>query len=272
MTELEMPDQVYANVDGIVVFKQLGVKICMDTVGKEDYYEWLDRASSTIGRRITGATVVEKPDARVLPPLNTAIYYDTLDYRVLPTGSLIRTSCNRITHAFCAFKNARDEHGIREDYRYVFQGDEKRLIQLAPNSDEAVAIVLRLLCRKDIVQPGTYFERSMAIQCEDLSPTVCLEDLRYTFFVWLDGQDTLRCSLDQFDVSNLRLPEGERTTRHLAEVELSIYPRIDPKVARDPRVVELITVLEKDLCSEFRVSVTKDIKYQRAARALMLTP
>lgn len=265
---LKMPDQVYAKVDAVVVFRQLGVKVQMDTVGLEDYYEWLDRTASTIGLRVGGARVVEKTDARVSPPLNTAIYYDTPDYRILPTGALIRTSCNAITHAFCAFKDAENDQGVREDHRYVFQGDEKQLIQLAPSSEAAVAIVMRLLTRSDIVHPGTYLERSLGIRAWDLTPAISLEDLRYTFFVWLDGRDALRCSLDRYAVSNLRLPEGERPMGPLAEAEISIYPRIDSTTARDPRVVELITALQEDLCREFGVSVTKEIKYQRSARAL----
>jgi hypothetical protein len=271
MTALKMPEVVYMKIDSIVVFRQLGIKIPMDTIKRADYFVWLDRMSSTIGSLVSGAQIVEKTEARVAPPLNTAIYYDSRDYGILPTGALLRTSCNRITHAFCAFKDSQSPDGVRKDHRFVFEGKEKKLIQDAPSSEAAVAVVKHLLCRKDIVQPGTYLERALGIRAEDLSPAICLDDLRYTFFVWLDGRDALRCSLDQFDVSDLRLPEGERTTRRLAEIEISIYPRIDDIVAGDPRTIELINVLQESLFREFGARVTREIKYQRSASALMLS-
>jgi hypothetical protein len=250
------------------LFKQVGVKVTMDAACQQAYFAWLDRTSSTIALRVPGARIVEKKDARVSPPLNAAVYYDTADYRILPTGALLRTSCNVITHAFCAFKSPVDDNGVREDHRYVFDGEDKSVIQRAPSSTRAVAVVMRLLARTDITHPGTYLQRSLGIPPTDLTPAISLDDLRYTFFVWLDGLDALRCSFDRFVVNNLRLPGGDRRACELAEVELSIYPRIDPRVARDPRVIELITVLQQDLCREFAVRATTEIKYQRAAHIL----
>jgi hypothetical protein len=106
------------------------------------------------------------------------------------------------------------------------------------------------------------------IEGSALSPAICLDDLRYTFFVWLDERDALRCSIDRYHVTDLRRPEAERQRMPISEVELAIYPRIDPEVARDPRVVELLDTLSGALCERFGVAVTTDIKYQRSARAL----
>lgn len=265
---LRVPEEVYTKQDAVTLFNQLAVKIEMDTVSNPDYFAWLDRTTAEIGRLVPGAQIAEKEHARTDPPLNIAVYYDTDDYRILPTGALLRTSCNKITHAFCAFKQAQDAHSVRGDYRYVFDGEEKRTIQLAPTSKEAVAIVSRLLARKDIEHPGTYLERAYGIRGEDLSPAICLEDYRFTFFVWLDREDALRCSIDRFSVVDLRLPESRRERKPVSEVELAIYPHLDPQVARDPRVVKLIEVLADSLCGEFGVRITKDIKYQRSARVL----
>jgi hypothetical protein len=270
MLELRMPtsEGVYTRKETVVVFNQLAVKVPVDGVSTEAYYAWLDRMKEEIGARVSGAQIAEKVHARVAPPLNTAIYYDTADYRILPTGALLRTSCNKITHAFCAFKMPQDEFSVRRDHRYVFAGEEKTTIQAAPTSPEAVAIVKRLLARKDVEHPGTFLERYLGVRGEDLEPAVLLDDYRYTFFVWLDGKDALRCSIDRYFVENLRLPTEQRVRMPVSEVELAIYPRISPEVAQDPRVVELITVLADSLCQTFGVAVTTDIKYQRAARAL----
>lgn len=270
MADLQMPsgEDVYSKKDSIVVFNQLAVKIEMDSVSNEDYFAWLDRMTSQIGQRVPGAQIAEKENARNSPPLNIAVYYDTDDYRVLPTGALLRTSCNRITHAFCAFKMAQNAHSVRRDHRYVFAGEEKQTIQQAPTSEAAVAIVKRLLARKDIEHPGTFLERHYGVRGEDLKPAISLDDYRYTFFVWLDKKDALRCSIDRAHVADLRRPEQEREKKPFSEVELAIYPRIDPEVAQDPRVVELIRSLSDSLCQELGVQVTTDIKYQRAARVL----
>jgi hypothetical protein len=267
---LKVPKHVYARDGDVVLFRQVGVKIGMDGVPETSYWAWLDEMTGRLASLVAGAKIVEKPNARVSPPLNTAIYYDTKDHRIVPTGALLRTSCNVVTHAFCAFKDSQDVNGVRDDHRYVFAGEEKLAIQRAPSSAAAVAIVKRLLRRTDIAHPGVYLERAYGIRGEDLEPAVCLEDLRYTFFVWLDGKDALRCSLDRYSVSDLRLPEGERVEKPLAEVELSIYPRIEPEVAKDCRVIDLIHTLQNSLCKEFSVSSTTEIKYQRSAKALGL--
>ncbi|MER5310699.1 hypothetical protein ABT034_23250 [Streptomyces sp. NPDC002773] len=270
MISPKMPqnETVYSRSGDSVVFNQLALKIEMDTVSNEDYYKWLDDMIATIGDRVPGAQIVEKENARQAPPLNTAIYYDTEDYRILHTGALLRTSCNKITHAFCAFKAAQDENHVRRDHRYVFDGEEKATIQAAPDSPEAVAVVQRLLARTDIQHPGRHLEETYGIPRTELIPTVKLDDLRYTFFVWLDKRDALRCSIDRATVSNLRLPEAEREEKPVSEVELAIYPRIEPEIAQDPRVVELFNVLSEDLCARFDTKVTSDIKYQRSATAL----
>jgi hypothetical protein len=265
---LQHGEPVYARSGDLVVFNQLGVKIAMDSVSNQDYYAWLDDRIATIGSVVSGAKIAEKPDARVSPPLNTAIYYDTAGYDVLPSGALLRTSCNRITHAFCAFKAPVDQGHVRRDYRYVFSGHEKRMIQQAPDSPEAVAVVKRLLARDDIEHPGTHLRQRYGIDPQSLEPAIRLDDYRFTFFVWLDGKDALRCSMDRFDVSNQRLPEASRAHEILAEVELSIYPRIDAKTASDPRVLVLVGELSDSLCNRFGVSVTRLIKYQRSAQAL----
>ncbi|WP_189939353.1 hypothetical protein, partial [Streptomyces sulfonofaciens] len=261
-------EAVYTKSGDFVVFNQLAVKIEMDTVSNEDYYGWLDDMKATIGDRVKGAEIAEKDQARTTPPLNTAIYYDTEDFRILSTGALLRTSCNKITHAFCAFKAAQDENNVRRDHRYVFDGEEKATIQAAPDSPEAVAIVKRLMARDDIEHPGLHLEEEYGIPRTELIPTLRLDDYRYTFFVWLDKRDALRCSIDRAFVSNLRLPEAERERKPVSEVELAIYPRIEQEIANDPRVVELIKVLSDDLCARFDTRITSDIKYQRSATAL----
>lgn len=268
MNDMRMPEQVYAKQGPVVRFNQLGVKIVMDAVSNEDYFRWLDHASEEIATLVPGTQIAEKENARIGPPLNTAVYYDTPELEILPTGALLRTSCNKVTHAFCAFKMTRDIHGVRNDHRYVFDGYEKTTIQQAPASAEAVAIVKRLLARRDVEQPGGFLEQSLGIPRDRVQPTVLLEDYRYTFFVWIDSQDALRCSLDRYEVSDLRLPEGSREKQPISEVEISIYPRIDPGVADDPRVVASIEALARSLTAAFDVWATTDIKYQRAARAL----
>lgn len=268
MTNMQMPQEVYAKKEAVILFNQLAVKVEMDSVSNEDYFGWLDRMSERIGGLVPGARIAEKENARQSPPLNIAVYYDTIDYRVLPTGALLRTSCNRITHAFCAFKMTQDEHSVRGDYRYVFEGEEKLAIQTAPTSNEAIAIVKRLLSRNDIEHPGKLLEKHFGIRGTELEPALSLHDLRYTFFVWLDNRDALRCSIDRATVADLRIPEPLREWKPVSEVEIAIYPHIDPQVARDPRVVELINVLSSSLCAEFKTRITREIKYQRSARVL----
>lgn len=270
MRDLVMPlsEKIYDAEGDVVVFNQLAVKVEMDRVSQDDYYEWLDEMSDTIGRRVRGAQIAEKAHAREEPPLNVAVYYDTPEYDVLPTGALLRTSCNRITHAFCAFKMAEDDRGVRKDHRHVFEGAQKRTIQAAPTSREASTIVKSLMARTDIDHPGTFLLKRCGIPPTKLAPAICLEDLRYTFFVWLDGRDALRCSIDRATVYDLRVARRERVRVPFSEVELAIYPRIERAVAADPRVVEVIRALRDSLCREFGAPVTSEIKYQRAARAL----
>jgi hypothetical protein len=262
---------VYVKQGNSVVFRQLGVKVEMDSVSIVDYYRWLDEITPRVGELVPGAEIAEKADARLAPPLNTAIYYDTPDYRVLPTGALLRTSCNRITHAFCAFKASEDSEGIREDHRHVFEAVQKRTIQVAPASPEAVGIVKGLLARTDIDHPGRSLQRGYGIDPTTLEPSVQLDSYRYTFFAWLDRKDALRCSIDRYQVSNLRLPPATREFKSISEVELAIYPRIAQEIAEDPRVPELIAALARSLEERFGVRQTKEIKYQRAARALGIT-
>jgi hypothetical protein len=261
-------DPFYVKAGDLIFSNQLGVKIEMDAIPNDDYYAWLDEMITAVGSMVPGAEIAEKPDARVSPSLHTAIYYDTPDFRILPTGALLRATCNEFRHAYCTFKAPADRQHIRRDQRYVFEGHDKAVLQQGPDSAEAVAIVRRLLARTDIEQPGAQLRARYAIDPGSLEPAIRLDDHRYTYFAWLDGRDALRCSIDRFEVSSLRLPEEARDYRWLAEAELSVYPRIDPEVAGDPRVRELMDKLATSLRETFRVSETSLIKYQRAAQAL----
>lgn len=268
MKNLKMPTKVLEQKGNQFLFKQLGVKVEMDNVSQDEYYSWLDRVTLDIGNQVRGAKIAEKKDSRSKPPLNIAIYYDTDDYQVLPTGALLRTSCNIITHAFCAYKHPVTEDGVRDDYRYVFSGNEKTTIQQAPSSLEAVKIVTTLMSRTDIEHPGIILKKNHGIDPKKLYPSVSLDDYRYTFFVWLDGLDALRCSIDRYTVSNLRLPKEQRKEVDISEVEISLFPRISEEVTKDKRVVQLISALSESLCKRFNVKITTDIKYQRSAKAL----
>lgn len=270
MTALAMPDDktIYYRDEDVVIFNQLARKIPMDGVSNAEYYRWLDSVTDAISVAIPGAKIAEKPAARERPPLNTAIYYDTEDRAILPTGALLRTSCNQITHAFCAFKMKEDAGSVRKDYRHVFEGQEKRTIQQDPDSPEAVQIVQRLMRRTDIEHPGMFLRRHYGIEPAALTPSIRLDSLRYTFFAWLDGRDALRCSIDRYTTVDLRRLEPSRTPPEVVEVELAIYPRITPEVAKDPRAVDLISYLSDSLCRTFGTRVSADIKYQRCAQAL----
>jgi hypothetical protein len=276
MSELQLPahEAVYSRTGDFAYFNQLGHKVSLAGVDDAKYFTWLDAMTARIGSLVPGAKIVEKaagkPDSRTTPTLNTAVYYDTPDYRVLRSGALIRTSCNVVTHAFCAFKAARNAHGVRRDHRYMFDGEEKAIIQRAPTSPEAVAIVSRLLARTDTEHPGLYLHRAHNIDPAGLRPSIVLERYICSFFAWLDGKDALRCPMDRCFVQNLRVPEGQRKTHAFKEVEIVIYPHIHPDNIRDPRVVELIEVLSTSVCTELGGVITTDIKYQRGARALGL--
>lgn len=268
MSQLKVPEEVYAKKEAITLFNQLAIKIQMDSVSNDDYYAWLNHMIATIGEQVPGARIMEKPNARTTPPLNVAVYYDTPELDILPTGALLRTSCNKITHAFCAFKMTADEHAVRPDYRYVFDGEEKLTIQQEPASSEAVSIVKRLLARTDIKHPGHFLLTQFGIEPRRLSPVLALDSYRYTFFVWLDKRDALRCSIDRYFAYDLSIPEAQRVKQPVSEVELAIYPHIEADMAGDPRVVQLIQTLRRSLCTTFGVGVTKYIKYQRSAQAL----
>jgi hypothetical protein len=271
MTEPQLPigEAVYTRKGNFAVFNQLGVKLDFSSATtKEDYYDWLDSMKAEIGRLVPGAEIAEKSYARAEPRLNTGVYYDTSNYRLLNGGMVLRTTCNRKTHAFCAFKLDEDEHHVRRDHRYVFEGEEKSTIQNGPTSPEAIAIVKRLLAREDLEHPGTHLRNATGIRGEDLTPAICLEQYRHPFFVWLDKKDALRCSMDRVEVYNLRLPETQRERRPFSEIELPLYPHIEEEVVKDPRVLQLITVLSDSLCDRFGLKLIVDSKYQRAADAL----
>jgi hypothetical protein len=260
-------EPTFQRIENLVIFKQTGVKIAMDHVSDDEYFNWLDQMSDHLPQVVEQAQIAEKPDARTNPPLNTAVYYDTEDYKLLETGSLLRTSCNKITHAFCAFKVTRDKNGMRKDHRYVFQGDEKRLIQEDPTQPAAAVLVRDVLGRKDEMTPGPFLFEYYGITPDLLSPVLKIDNRRFGFYVWLNKEDALRCSLDRADVSGLRHPD-----RHgqFSEVELALYPRVKEHMARDPRVGQLLAALTDSLAKTFGVAITNDIKYQRAANVLGL--
>jgi hypothetical protein len=260
-------EAVFRRIENLVIFKQTGEKIDMDTVSDDQYFAWLDSMIDSIGNLVNGAEIAEKPDARSNPPLNTAVYYDTEDYALLGTGSLLRTSCNKITHAFCAFKLARNDEGVRKDHRYMFAGDEKKLIQDDPTQPAAAALVRDVLGRDSEATPGPYLYEHYGITPEMVSPVLRLDNYRYGFYVWLDKKDALRCSLDRASVTGLRHPDREGK---FSEVELAVYPRISEDVASDPRVQQLMAVLSNSLKETFGVETTRMIKYQRAASVLGL--
>lgn len=273
MPELQLPvgEDVFAKQGKIALFYQLGVKVDLMAVPVARYFAWLDDMKDRLPRLVPGAEIAEKPDARVSPVLNTGVYYDTDDYRVVETGSLLRTTC-AVTHAFCAFKLADNGKHVRKDHRYVFQGREKRVIQGAPASSEAVEIVRRLLARTDIEHPGTYLHRYHDIDPTTVTPSILVKRYISSFYVWLDKRDALRCPMDRVYVSNLREPRDQRRLRSFREVELMIYPHVEPAVAGDERLVEVIEQLAASLRAELDAPVTTEIKYQRGARTLGLHP
>lgn len=272
MAEPQMPtaDAIYAREGNFAVFHQLGVKLDFPCGSDEDYYDWLNGMIASIGNLVPGAEIAEKSYARTEPRLNTGVYYDTDDYYLLRRGLVLRTTCNRRTHAFCAFKQAQDERGVMLDRRFVFEGDAKKTIQEAPTSAASVAFVQELLMRRDIEHPGTHLERATGIRGSDLSPAMCLEQYRHPFFVWLDGRDALRCSMDRVEVYDLRLPEDRRERRPFSEIELPIYPHIEAEVARDKRVLALIRALQESLVERFALRSIDVAKYQRGAQLLGL--
>jgi hypothetical protein len=166
---------------------------------------------------------------------------------------------------------AEDDRSVRKDHRYVFEGEQKTTIQQGPDSAEAVAVVQRLMRRTDIEHPGTFLKEAYGIDPTELSPSIRLDSVRYGFFVWLDKKDALRCSIDRYDVCDLRVSADQRKVLPVAEIELAIYPRISQQIAEDPRVVELVESLSDSIISRFDTNITLDIKYQRSAQALSIS-
>src|SRR6266853_1126294 len=103
MLEPQMPSResvVYTRRGNFAVFNQLGLKLDFkSTTSDKEYYDWLDAMIVDIGRLVPGAKIAEKSYARAEPRLNTGVYYDTPDYRLLKGGLVLRTTCNRKTHA-----------------------------------------------------------------------------------------------------------------------------------------------------------------------------
>jgi len=260
--------KVFTKNKGHNVFNQLAVKINMDKVSDSLYFKWLDKVSKETPKKIPNVEFLEKEGVRENPPVNTAVYYDTTDYKLLHEGALLRTSCSILTHAFCAFKLPEDEHGNRLDRRHVFEGKNKETIQKYPYSTESIHIVKKLLNRHDIDHPGIFLKKEYNISSEELSPALVLFGKRSTFFVKVDGYDVLRCSIDRSTVFDYRNDKEEKNKKTFREVEISIYPRISSEIDKDPRVVELIEFLVDSLCSDFNTEVIYDIKYQRGAQLL----
>lgn len=271
---LRLPEDepVYDRTGGFAVFNQLGVKLDFPASATDtEYYDWLDATKEAIGSLVEGAEIAEKSYARTEPRTNTGVYYDTADHRLLRSDMVLRTTCNIKTHAFCAFKLGADANGVRRDHRYSFGGQDKRTIQLHPDSPEAVNAVKRLLAREDIDHPGVHLRKATGLTGDDLSPAIRLRQVRHPFFVWLDGRDALRCSMDRVRVVDLRAPDPEATEASFGEVEFPVYPRLAPETARDPRVPRLMSVLSDLLRERFGVDDVADSKYRRAARALGLS-
>ena len=268
MNKLELPtkEEIYTRSDSFVIFNQLGVKITLDNVTNREYFSWLDSISEEIGNLVLGGKIAEKVNSRIEPTLNTAIYYDTADYDLLNTGALLRTSCNKITHAFCAFKMPSDNCGIRKDHRSLFADLEKETIQKEPDSKKAVYIVKKLLASNSPNNPGLHLKKNFNIDPCSLLPAVRLDNQRYSFYVWLDNEDALRCSLDIVNVKNLRSKNLDCSS--FSEVEISIYPRISKKISEDIRTVELIKACSTSLVKNLNGAITDKIKYQRAIEVL----
>jgi hypothetical protein len=262
---------IYQIGQGHNLFNQLAVKVEMDRVDDAAYFKWLDEVPAEIAKEIPGVTFLERDGVRTAPPTNIAVYYDTDDYKLLPSGALLRTSCSVLTHAFCAFKMPEDRFGNRLDRRHVFEGDKKAIIQNAPYSSEAVGIVKSLLSRTDIDHPGKFLKSEMNIDPTDLSPALILFGRRSTFFVRIDDLDVLRCSIDRSAVADFRRDPDCENRKEFREVELSIYPRIPEAIASDPRVVSTIEFLRESLCKSFDTQVTHNIKYQRGSELLGLS-
>ncbi|PIF06757.1 hypothetical protein [Candidatus Pantoea floridensis] len=253
------------------IFRQLAVKVFADHIDDAQYYKWLDEVPLELKSRFPSVEFKERDWVRASPPLNTAVYYDTPAYDILPTGALLRTSCSRLTHAFCAFKMPEDATGNRLDRRHVFEGEEKSTIQNDPSGHAAVSIVKNLITRRDVDQPGTFLKLATGISPDDLSPALVLKGHRSTFYVLIDGYDVLRCSIDRSSVFDFRSgsdAEEPANWKSFREVELSLYPRISDEIKGDLRVVQVIEALRDSLINRFDTHVIYDIKYQRGMKLL----
>jgi len=263
-------DLVFQREGNFVRFNQRGVKILFpDDVSNESYYAWLDGVIADIGVKVPGAEIAEKVAEREQPRRNSGVYYDTEAYDLLHGNMVLRTTSNPKTHAFCAFKLGEDKEGVRRDHRYVFEGEDKRTIQFGPTSPEAAAVVRRLLASDHMIQPGTVMLEMASISGESLSPALSVIQDRRTFYVWLDGQDSLRCSLDRASVAALR-PEIQPRVGSFSEVELAIFPRISAEIMKDRRTSNLISCIAQSLAEHFEVRRIIDSKYRRAAYLLGL--
>lgn len=262
---------VYEKHIGYNIFRQLAVKVFADHINDDQYYRWLDAVPSEIEINFPTVEFKERNWVRRNPPLNTAVYYDTNNYEILPTGALLRTSCSKLTHAFCAFKMPEDATGNRLDRRHVFEGEEKLIIQNDPTGQDAVNIVKKLITYNKIDQPGTFLEMTTGISPKNLTPSMVLRGHRTTFYVLIDGYDVLRCSMDRSAVFDLRSGHDEQVPENwksFREIELSLYPRISNDIKGDPRVVQVIEALRNSLICNFDTQVIFDIKYQRGMKLL----
>ncbi len=266
-------EPIFVRRENFIVFNQFGAKLKLDRdLPIPAYFRWLDKITEDIGELVPGAQIAEKDYARANPRLNTGVYYDTPDRDLLRIGAVLRTTCNKITHAFCAFKEPENAVGVRRDHRHVFDGDEKLAIQTDPTSDESRHAVERLLSRNDIEHPGVHLRSRYGIDPATLLPSIQVAQMRHPFFVWLDGRDALRCVMDRAIVRDLRIDEPNPPKRWFQELELPVYPRIDPEIARDPRTIRLIQVLSSWAERDIAAVLTTDNKYQRAATELGLRP
>lgn len=266
---MEQRSAIFRREGNFVRFDQYGLKLNLrDDISDAEFYQWLDEMIAHSGEMVAGAAIVEKDDARTQPRYNAGVYYDTADYRLLRDRMVLRTTCNPITHAFCAFKYGQNENHVMRDHRHIFEDAEKLAIQKDPISEESVAIVKNLLRRTDIMHPGIVLRQATGITADELTPAMLLVQHRKTFYVLLDKEDALRCSLDRVSASNLRVPADVRVAKKFSEVEVPVYPRIKEHVASDPRVEQLITTLSGSLIARFGASVIQESKYQRAAAAL----
>jgi len=261
-------ESVHIKNNGHDIFNQLAVKVDMNGIDDQSFFEWLDYEKRNTPNVIRGAEFLEKEGVRDNPPQNVAVYYDDDELTMLPTGALIRTSCSKLTHAFCAFKMPEDKYGNRKDRRHVFEGESKATIQREPYSEKSIAIVKKLLTRTDVEHPGIFLKKEFGVEAVSLSPALILFGNRSTFYVTLDGYDVLRCSIDRSKVTDFRKDPDCKKRVEFREVEVSLYPRIPDVIKDDERVITLIEHLVNSLKTRFEREVIYDIKYQRGAKAL----